>query len=368
MPLCMRADLKDIIALFSRLGITAFGGPAAHIAMMRHEVVTKRGWMDDRLFLRLMGATNLIPGPNSTEMAIHIGKEKAGWKGLVAAGLLFIIPAVLITGVIAWAYKTYGSLPEVTPFLYGIRPAIIAIIAFAVWPLAKAASKNKTLIATGIACLALSLLGMHEALLIFGAGLVYAVFAGRGSKVFSFFPILAIGGTMGNSGLFFTFLKIGAILYGSGYALFAYIDTELVTTGILSKQQLMDAVAIGQFTPGPVFSSVTFIGYQINGVGGAIAATIGVFLPSFIFVALLGRIMKWLGDSPFFNAFLDAANIASVAVIASVCIKMGGEALDAWPAILILAASALLLWLFPKINSALLVVFGAAAGYLLSLI
>lgn len=364
----MKADIKDIITLFSRLGITAFGGPAAHIAMMRQEVVSKRGWMDDSQFLRLLGATNLIPGPNSTEMAIHIGKEKAGWKGLLLAGLLFILPAVLITGVIAWGYKAYGALPEVAPFLYGIRPAIIAIIAFAVWPLAKAASKNKILVASGVACFALSLLGVHEALLIFGAGLAYAAFTRLGRNAYSFFPVLAIGGTMGNSGLFFTFLKIGAILYGSGYALFAYIDTELVATGVLSKQQLMDAVAIGQFTPGPVFSSVTFIGYQINGVGGAIAATAGVFLPSFILVALLGKIMKWLGDSPFFNAFLDAANIASVAVIGGVCFRMGREALDAWPGIVIVAASALLLWLFPKINSALLVIFGAVAGYLLSLI
>lgn len=359
----MKTSLKETIFLFARLGITAFGGPAAHIAMMRHEVVNKHGWMDDAKFLKLLGVTNLIPGPNSTEMAIHIGKEKAGWKGLLAAGLLFILPAVLITGVIAWLYKDYGTLPQVAPFLYGIRPAIIAIIAFAVWPLAKAASKNTGLINIGIACLALSLFGLHEALIIFGAGLAYAFFLRMKGNTLGFFPIIAIGSSIGNTGLFLTFLKIGAILYGSGYALFAYIDTEFVATGLLTKQQLMDAIAVGQFTPGPVFSSVTFIGYQINGPVGAIVATIGVFLPSFIFVAMLGRIMAFFRNSKFFESFLDAVNIASVAVVASVCIKMGSETLIAWPAITILAASALLLWLFPKMNSAWIVAFGAIAGY-----
>ena len=362
----MKTTVKQVALLFLNLGITAFGGPAAHIAMMRHEVVKKRAWMDDRQFLKLLGAVNLIPGPNSTEMALHIGHKKAGWKGLVTAGLVFILPAVAITGCFAWLYKAYGSLPEVAPLLYGIGPAVIAIIGFAVWPLARASVKNNRLVLLGVACLALSLYGLHEALVIFLPAMCYAALLYRGRQLGAFFPIALAW--IGNTDLFLKFLKIGAILYGSGYALFAYIDTELVATGTITRQQLADAIAVGQFTPGPVFSSVTFIGYQANGLWGAVAATAGVFLPSFIFVALLGRILHLVERSAFFSAFLDAANVASVAVIVSVCLRMGVATLNTWHAVAILAGSAVLLWSFPKLNSAWLVLFGSAAGFLLSLL
>ncbi|HYD92707.1 MAG TPA: chromate efflux transporter, partial [Flavobacterium sp.] len=335
-------------------------------------IVARRKWMDDKAFINLVGATNLIPGPNSTELAIHLGKERAGWKGLLTAGFFFIMPALLITGVIAWLYKSYGALPEVKPFVYGIRPAIIAVIIVAVFPLAKASVKTIALCFTGIASLVLVLLGTSEIVIIFGAGLLFLLYdylkAGKAAN--SFFPLLLFGPcqTISNTGLFFTFLKIGAILYGSGYVLFAFIDTELVATGILSRQQLMDAVAVGQFTPGPVFSSVTFIGYQVNGLSGAIAATAGVFLPSFIFVALLNVILHKVNSNKLFTSFLNAVNVASVAVIAAVCWHMGKESITGWETFLIGTVSLLVLIVFPRLNSAFIVLFGSISGYLLTLI
>lgn len=364
--------LKEVAGLFLRLGLTAFGGPAAHIAMMRQEIVARRKWMDDKAFINLVGATNLIPGPNSTELAIHLGKERAGWKGLLTAGFFFIMPALLITGVIAWLYKSYGALPEVKPFVYGIRPAIIAVIIVAIFPLVKASVKTIALCFTGIASLVLALLGTSEIVIIFGAGLLFLLYdyLKSGKAANSFFPLLLFGPcqTISNTGLFFTFLKIGAILYGSGYVLFAFIDTELVATGILSRQQLMDAVAVGQFTPGPVFSSVTFIGYQVNGLSGAIAATAGVFLPSFIFVALLNVILHKVNSNKLFTSFLNAVNVASVAVIAAVCWHMGKESITGWETVFIGTVSLLVLIVFPRLNSAFIVLFGSISGYLLTLI
>lgn len=368
----MSTDLKEVVQLFARLGVTAFGGPAAHVAMMRHEIVAKRQWMDDRQFLSLMGATNLIPGPNSTELAIHLGKARAGWKGLLAAGAFFILPAVLLTGIIAWLYKEYGSLPQVEAFTYGIKPAIIAIILMAVFPLAKASIKNAGLAITAIMALALALLGVSEIIVMFGLGLLYFLFAyiKNSGKTYSFIPLFFIGSakTISNGSLFLTFLKIGSILYGSGYVLFAFIDSELVATGILSRETLIDAIAVGQFTPGPVFSSVTFIGYQVNGFWGAVAATIGVFLPSFIFVALLSKVMHLLDRANWFRLFLDGVIVASVAVIAAVCWQMGQETFTGWRTIIIGAVSLVILISFPKINSAYIVLLGAISGYLLSLI
>ena len=365
-------ELKEVFNVFLRLGLTAFGGPAAHIAMMRQEIVARRQWMDDKAFINLVGATNLIPGPNSTELAIHLGKERAGWKGLLVASTFFILPAVLITGIIAWLYKSYGALPEVEPFIYGIRPAIIAVIIMAVIPLAKASAKNTALTMVGMAALVLALLGVSEIAIIFGAGLLFLIYGyfKEGKQANSFFPLLLFGSyqTISNTGLFLTFLKIGAILYGSGYVLFAFIDKELVATGILSRQQLMDAIAVGQFTPGPVFSSVTFIGYQINGLVGAIAATAGVFLPSFIFVALLNMIFHKVNSNKMFAFFLDAVNVASVAVIAAVCWQMGRESIIGWETVLIGIISLVALFMFPRLNSAFVVLFGSLSGYLLTLI
>ncbi|AWH85198.1 chromate transporter [Flavobacterium album] len=366
----MEHRLKETIALFARLGITAFGGPAAHIAMMRHEVVAKRKWMDDSAFMDLVGATNLIPGPNSTELAIHLGKERAGVKGLVAAGLFFILPAIILTGCIAWLYKNYGTLPEVEPYLYGIKPAIIAVILCAVWPMATASAKNTELVILGFTCLAMALLGFNEIIILFGAGLLYMAYKSRSSrqKIRSLSLLPLSGTAMGSPGLFFTFLKIGAILYGSGYVLFAFIDAELVVPGIISRQQLTDAIAVGQFTPGPVFSAATFIGYQVNGITGALAATAGIFLPSFVFVALLNRIVSKLKTSRSFALFLSAVNVASVAVIAAICWQMAYETIRSWETAAILVLSFALLFTFPKLNSAFIIVFGSVAGYILSLL
>lgn len=367
--------LKEIIQVFIKLGIIGFGGPAAHITMMREEVVVKRKWMDEQHFLDLLGATNLIPGPNSTEMAIHIGYDKAGWKGLIIAGLCFILPAVFLTGVLAYFYKNYGELPQVQPFIYGIKPAIIAIILGAVFPLAKKSIKSLFLAFIGLIVLVASLFGTNEIILMFGAGfLAYVVFyinTTKRSTLQSFLPLpflLSIQNTLftnTNMQLFWIFLKIGAILYGSGYVLFVFLDTELVQTGLLTKEQLIDSIAVGQFTPGPVFSSVTFIGFQINGLSGAILSTVAIFLPSFILVALLNPLMKKLRSSKGLSVFLDAVNVASVALIVAVCITMTRDVLLNWQTLVITLLSGILVFKFKKVNSAFIVLVGALLGYLL---
>jgi chromate transporter len=372
----MNTDLKEITKLFLRLGFTAFGGPAAHIAMMQHEVVTKRKWLNEQEFLDLLGATNLIPGPNSTEMAIHIGHARGGWKGLIIAGVCFILPAVFITLIFAVLYKQYGQLPEVQPFVYGIKPAIIAIILSAVYPLARKSLKTLELILIGIIVLILSLLNINEIYLMFGAGLFALLSAmirnRKVDKLHGLIPLPFLQVTSSvflsatNLSLFLTFLKIGAILYGSGYVLIAFLDTELVATGFLSRQQLIDAISVGQFTPGPVFSSVTFIGYQINGVGGAVISTIGIFLPSFVFVALLNPLVKRMRSSVSFSAFLDAVNVASVAIIVAVCLTMGKETITDWRTVLIAVLGVIFTFRFNKVNSAFIVLGGSLTGYLLT--
>ncbi|MDQ0064648.1 chromate efflux transporter [Chryseobacterium lathyri] len=369
-------ELKTLARVFLTLGVTAFGGPAAHIAMMQQEVVVKRKWMSEEHFLDLMGATNLIPGPNSTEMAMHIGQDRAGWKGLIVAGLCFIFPAVIITLFFAWLYKEYGQLPEVQPFIYGIKPAIISIILTAILPLAKKSLKNIKLGIIGFTVLILALMGVNEILLLFGAGIVaigLSLFSNR-KTINSFLPlgILQISDfnlfSALNISLFLTFLKIGAILYGSGYVLFAFLDAELVEKGLLTRQQLIDAIAVGQFTPGPVFSSVAFIGYQINGWSGATVSTVGIFLPSFIFVALLNPIVKMMRDSSLFSKFLDAVNIASVAIIVSVCYVMAKESISDWRAVLIAVICLVLSFGFKKLNSVWIVLLGSSLGYVLNLL
>lgn len=373
-----KISLTEIAKLFLKLGVIGFGGPAAHIAMMKNEVVEKRKWITEEYFLDLIGATNLIPGPNSTEIAIHIGHEKGGWKGLIIAGLCFILPAVFITGIFAWLYKEYGQLPEVAPFVYGTKPAIIAIILAAIFPLAKKSFKTTELTIIGILVLIASLLNFYEIYLMFGAGFIalFLSYVRNRDKdiVNSFVPltflpisqVTILSAT--NAKLFWIFFKIGAILYGSGYVLFAFLDTELVATGLLSQQELIDAIAVGQFTPGPVFSSVTFIGYQINDFYGALVATIGIFLPSFAFVALLNPLVTKMRNSKLFSSFLDAVNVTSVAIIISVCIAMGKEIITDWKTILIAALSIAFLLKFKKLNSAFVVIGGSLLGYLLHLI
>jgi len=371
------SELIPLAKLFLKLGIIGFGGPAAHIAMMHDEVVVKKKWIDEQHFLDLIGATNLIPGPNSTEMAIHIGHEKAGWKGLILAGLCFIFPAVIITGFLAWLYKEYGQMPQLQPFIYGIKPAIIAVILGAIYPLAQKSLKSALLWAIGGATLLLSLMGYNEIWLLFGAGFLAIVIESfrfsENRKTFGFFPLFFFTPdpseiSVSNFKLFLIFLKIGAILYGSGYVLFAFLDTELVSTGMLSRQQLIDAVAVGQFTPGPVFSSVTFVGYQINGISGAVCATVAIFLPSFVFVALLNPLVRVARNSKWFAAFLDAVNVASVAIIINVCYNMGRIAITDWKSILVMSAAIIVTFSFRKINSAFIVLGGAIAGYLLTFV
>jgi len=370
--------LLELAKLFLKLGTIGFGGPAAHIAMMREEVVRKRKWMDDQHFLDLLGAINLIPGPNSTEMTMHLGHVRAGWKGLVVAGLCFILPAVIITGIFAVLYKNYGQLPQVQPFVYGVKPAIIAIILAAVYPLARKSLKSFELGILGIIALLASLFGFNEIYTLFGTGLIAVMLLiVRNRKInsmqaFLHLPILNISGfgllSISHAGLFFTFLKIGALLYGSGYVLFAFLDTELVRTGIIDRQQLMDAIAVGQFTPGPLFSSVTFIGYQIDNFKGALLATTGIFLPSFIFVALLNPLVRRIRNSKLASAFIDAVNMASVAIILAVCYQMGKDAITDWRTITIAAISLVAVFGIRKVSSAWIVIGGAGLGYVLNLI
>ena len=368
-----KTSLKELAGLFTRLGLTAFGGPAAHIAMMQKEVVEKRNWMDHQHFLDLIGATNLIPGPNSTEMAIHIGHERAGWKGLTLAGICFIMPAVLITGVIAWLYRMYGQLPQVRPFIYGIKPAIIAIILAAVYPLARKSLKNIELGVIGLVGLIASLNGLNEIAIMFGAGFVVLflyLMRRPGPELKNWVPVLFLNisfFSQENLKIFLVFLKIGAVLYGSGYVLFALLDSELVAKGLLTRTQLVDAIAVGQFTPGPVFSSVTFIGWQMNGLQGAILATFAVFLPSFVFVALLNPLVPRMRNSRLFSAFLDGINIASVAIILTVCIQFSKETLSDWRTFLVGLISLLVTFSFPKWNTVFLIVGSSALGYILQM-
>ncbi|MFZ2360236.1 MAG: chromate efflux transporter [Anaerolineae bacterium] len=386
-----------MIRLFIRLSLTAFGGPAAHIAMMEDEVVGRRKWLSRQSFLDLVGATNLIPGPNSTEMTMHIGHVRAGWIGLVVAGASFIVPAALITGVIAWFYVRYGSLPQMEALLAGIRPVVVAIILGAVWRLGRLAVKGWQLAVIGVAVAAAAWLGFSEILALFLGGLVGMIWlrgragwADRRGFVTSVLLVAALIGVVsailavGNNaaqlwagandgqprapspgllGLYFLF--IGSVLYGSGYVLFAFLEGGLVQTlGWLTEQQLIDAIAVGQVTPGPVFSAATFIGYVLAGWPGALAATVGIFLPAFIFVALLTRLIPKLRRSAWMAAFLDAVNVSAIGLMVVVSIQLGQAALVSWQAWL-LFASAVLLTIRWNVNSALLVAGGAVAGWLL---
>lgn len=365
--------LGEVIRLFLRLGFTAFGGPAAHIAMMHDEVVARRDWMDEQHFLDLVGATNLIPGPNSTEMAIHVGYDRAGWRGLLAAGVCFILPAALIVGILAWAYVQYGRTPQGEALLYGIKPVIIVIVLQALIRLGRAAVKGPLLAVIGAAALLLYLLGVNELLLLFGGGLLMVGTQAirQGSRWSSaFLPLLGVGGLarlvesspVRLDQLFFIFLKVGAVLYGSGYVLLAFLRNDFVLRlGWLTDQQLLDAVAIGQFTPGPVFTTATFIGYVLAGVPGAVLATIGIFLPSFCFVALLNRIVPVLRHSVWTAALLDGINVAALGLMAGVTWQLGREAIVDGVTVLVAVAAAILLFRF-KLNSAWLVLAGGVVG------
>lgn len=367
--------VAEVARLALRLGFTAFGGPAAHIAMLRDEVVTRRKWLDDAHFLDLLGATNLIPGPNSTEMVIHVGQVRAGWRGMIAGGVCFILPAALMVLALAWAYAEFGAMPAANWLLYGIKPVIIAIVLQALWGLAKTAVKGPWLAALGLAVLALYLLGFDELALLFGSGLLvmlarnFARLGRRGAA--ALLPIGAVpwlaqaAVPVSLAQLFLSFLKIGAVLYGSGYVLLAFMRSEFVVRlGWLSDQQLLDAIAIGQFTPGPVFTTATFVGYLVAGAPGAALATVGIFLPSFVFVAAVNPLIPLLRRSPWMGGFLDGVNVAALGLMAAVLWELGRAAVVDWPTALLAAAAAVLLFRF-KINSAWLVLAGGAAGLLL---
>lgn len=390
--------LSEIARLFLKLGIIAFGGPAAHIAMMEDEFVTRRSWIDRQHFLDLVGATNLIPGPNSTEMTMHVGYERAGWPGLFTAGSCFILPAVLITGGFAYLYVQYGSLPAVEPSLYGIKPAVIAVILGAVWKLGRKAVKGWRFAVMGTAVAAVVLGGVGEILALLGGAVLGTIWLlGTGydsSKTASrLVPILflqqragttsqigaaadsAVGIAAGTAAsaagislwkLFFFFLKIGAVLYGSGYVLVAFLEGGLVEDyGWITRAELLDAIAIGQFTPGPVLSTSTFIGYLIEGIPGAAVATLGIFLPSFFFVLILNPLIPRMRESVWLSAFLDAVNVAAVALMLAVTIQLGIGTLTSWPAWLIAGAAAVGVIAF-RLNAAWLVLGGAVVGWLLS--
>jgi chromate transporter len=368
-----QSSLGEVIRLFLRLGFTAFGGPAAHIAMMHDEVVARRRWLEEQHFLDLVGATNLIPGPNSTEMAIHIGYDRAGWRGLVAAGVCFILPAALIVGLLAWAYVQYGRTPQGEALLYGIKPVIIAIVLQALIRLGRTAVKGPLLALIGVAALLLYLFGVNELLLLFGGGLALVTHqairqAPRWSGLF--LSLIGVSGLarlvepapVRLDQLFLIFLKIGAVLYGSGYVLLAFLRNDFVVRlGWLTDQQLLDAVAIGQFTPGPVFTTATFIGYVLAGVPGAVLATVGIFLPSFCFVALLSRIVPVLRRSVWTAVLLDGINVAALGLMAGVTWQLGREAIVDGVTLLLAVGAMILLFRF-KLNSAWVVLAGGIVG------
>jgi len=374
-----RRRVGEVAWLFLKLGTTAFGGPAAHIAMMEDEVVRRRGWLARDEFLDLLGATNLIPGPNSTEMAIHIGHRRAGWPGLLVAGSCFILPATLIVGGIAWAYVRYGHFPRVEGLLYGVKPVIIAIVLQALWGLGRTALKTKTLAAVAVGAAALSFLGVHELLILFGMGFLFLV--GRNAfqrlrhdatPLPGFAPALPLAASVGAATaavtpfglwpMFLFFLKVGSVLFGSGYVLLAFLRADLVDRWHwLTESQLLDAVAVGQVTPGPLFTTATFIGYVLGGWPAAVVATIGIFLPAFFFVAVSGPLIPRLRRSAIAGAVLDGVNVASLALMAVVAWHLGRAALVDWLTVtLALGASVLLLRY--KLNSAWLVLSGAVVG------
>ena len=367
--------LGEVAALFLKLGLFAFGGPAAHIAMMREEVVRRRRWLEDQEFLDMVGATNLIPGPNSTELAIHLGHRRAGWKGLFTAGGLFIVPAVLIVLGIAILYVEYGTTPAFEWALYGIKPVVIAIILKALLGLGKTAMKGPMTAAVGGAVLAGYLLGVNELLLLAAAGVVAtgARFGGRlaggGAAALAlpaslpFLGALPAGAaTFSMLTLFLNFLKVGSVLYGSGYVLLAYLRGDLVERlGWLTESQLLDAISVGQLTPGPVFTTATFVGYVVDGWEAALVATVAIFIPSFLFVAALSRILPWARRTPSARAALDGVNAASLALMAGVTWQLGRVSLEDPFTITVAVVAALLVWR-TGLNPMWLIIGGGAAG------
>ena len=390
--------LGELAKLFLKLGIIGFGGPVAHIAMIEDEVVKRRQWLTREHFLDLLGATNLIPGPNSTEMAIHVGYVYAGWLGLIVAGVSFILPAVLITGGFAWFYVNYGTLPQVAPILYGIKPVVLAIVINALWGLAKKAVKTRQLLIITLVVVVLSgLLKLNEVVSLLIGGLLGMIWLRTGDEgnppaqqTNFVIASLTTGATLKATAASATvataanvplwqlgwfFLKIGSVLFGGGFVLIAFIQGELVGEyGWLTQQQLLDAIAIGQFTPGPVLSTATFIGYVLAGVPGAIVSTLGIFLPSFVFTAALNPLVPKLRASKWTSAFLDSINVSAVALMVVVTFQVGVATLSLaklpfvdFFGLAIAIISAVLAIRF-RINAAWLVLGGAIIGWGASLL
>lgn len=378
-------NLGELARLFLRLGFTAFGGPAAHIAMMEDEVVRRRGWLSREKFLDLLGATNLIPGPNSTEMAIHVGYDRGGWAGLLVAGVCFIVPATLIVMAIAWGYVHFGQLPQAGSILYGVKPVVLAVIIQALWGLGRTAVKNPFLGGIAVLAAALNFGGLNELLALLMGGVLAA---GRRSLAPDwrahlrallillvlaavFLALATLTSRLGSQvkwefslgALFLYFAKVGSVLYGSGYVLLAFLQADLVGHWHwLTSGQLLDATAVGQLTPGPVFTTATFIGYLLDGVRGGLVATAGIFLPAFFFVAVSGPLIPRLRQSEVAGAFLDGLNAASLALMAVVAWILGRASVIDLPSAVLTLAATVLLFKF-RVNSAWLVLGGAAAGW-----
>ena len=372
----MTGSVGEVARLFLKLGLIAFGGPAAHIALMREEIVRRRGWVSDERFLDLVGMANLIPGPTSTEVCIYLGYVRAGWPGLIVAGVCFIVPAMLLVLALAWLYVRYGATPSAAAAMYGITPVIIAIVAQALWALGRTAVKGPLLAAIGVAVLALALAGLNVLVLLLGGGVVVmllraaprrraataAMLATLGMPLLAFGETAAARAAVPLGTLFLTFVKIGAVLYGSGYVLLAFLRSDFVDRlGWLTDRQLLDAVAVGQFTPGPVFTTATFIGYLLAGWPGALLSTLAIFLPSFVLVAASYPLLPRIRGSRWMSAFLDGVNVAAVGLMAAVTWQLARAAIvDVFTAALAVVAAVLLLR--TRLNSAWLVLGGAAAG------
>lgn len=370
------SPLAEVTLLFLKLGFTAFGGPAAHIGIMHNEVVVRRKWLTDEEFLDLLGATNLIPGPNSTEMVIHISYLRAGLPGLLVGGLCFIMPATLIVLGLSWLYVQYGNTPQLEWLMYGIKPVVIAIIAQALWILGKKAFKNKLAIIIGVSVFALYFFRLNEIALLFTGGLIVMLLTNyQRLRKISPAVLIPFGGIslaqaipFSISTLFFTFLKIGSVLYGSGYVLLAFLRNDFVLRlGWLTDQQLIDAIAIGQVTPGPLFTAATFIGYILGGTSGALLATLGIFLPSFIFVLILNPLIPKIRNSIWMSSLLDGINASSLGLMAAVTFQIASTSLIDFPTAAITIISLALLLRY-KINSTWLIAGGAIIGFIISLI
>ncbi len=368
------SHLREVALLFLRLGITAFGGPAAHVAMMENEVVVRRRWLSHQSFIDRLGAANLIPGPSSSELAISIGYERAGFAGLLAAGACFVLPSALMTTGLAWAYVRFGSLPRFAGVLYGVKPIVIAIVAQALWGLVpKALKKSSWLAGLGaLACVAAALDASALIILLCAgaASLLAYAWTTRGERQVApwvlplFAKAVGPAASIGSGAMFLTFLKIGSIVFGSGYVLLAFLRADLVERlHWMTEEQLIDAVAVGQVTPGPVFTTATFIGYLLDRGRGAVIATVGIFLPGFVFMAAIRPFVARVRSSPRAGAFLDGVNVASVALMAVVTARLARSALVDGTTVALAAVSALLLVRL-KVNSTWLIAAGATVGAL----